>query len=43
MNTALLAAGARDVVLTPEGSPLARALEPVDAEIGKIIRRRGTR
>jgi DNA-binding transcriptional LysR family regulator len=39
MNTELLAAGARGVVLTPAGSRLARALEPVDAEIGKIMRR----
>jgi DNA-binding transcriptional LysR family regulator len=40
LNTPLLAgAGARGVVLTPAGSRLARALEPVDAEIGKIMRR----
>jgi DNA-binding transcriptional LysR family regulator len=39
MNTELLAAGARGVVLTAAGSRLARALEPVDAEIAKIIRR----
>jgi DNA-binding transcriptional LysR family regulator len=39
MNTKLLAAGARGVVLTPAGLRLARALEPVDAEIEKITRR----
>jgi DNA-binding transcriptional LysR family regulator len=39
MNTELLAAGARGVVLTAAGSRLARALEPVDAEIEKIMRR----
>jgi DNA-binding transcriptional LysR family regulator len=39
MNTKLLAAGARGVVLTAAGSRLARALEPVDAEIEKIMRR----
>jgi DNA-binding transcriptional LysR family regulator len=35
----LAAAGARGVVLTPAGSRLARALEPLDAEIGKMMRR----
>jgi DNA-binding transcriptional LysR family regulator len=35
----LLAAGARGVVLTPAGSRLARALEPIDGEIEKIMRR----
>jgi DNA-binding transcriptional LysR family regulator len=40
MNTELLlAAGAPGVVLTPAGSRLARALESVDAEIEKIMRR----
>jgi DNA-binding transcriptional LysR family regulator len=39
LNTSLLAAGARGVVLTPAGSRLARALEPVDAEIENIMRR----
>jgi DNA-binding MarR family transcriptional regulator len=39
INTELLAAGARGVVLTPAGSRLARALEPVDAEIAKMMRR----
>jgi hypothetical protein len=40
MNTELLlAAGVRGVVLTPAGSRLARTLEPIDAEIKKIIRR----
>jgi DNA-binding transcriptional LysR family regulator len=39
LNAELLAAGARGVVLTPAGSRLARALEPIDAEIEKIMRR----
>jgi DNA-binding transcriptional LysR family regulator len=39
MNTKLLAAGARGVVLRPAGLRLARALEPVDAEIAKVMRR----
>jgi hypothetical protein len=43
MNTELLAAGARGVALTSAGSRLARALDPVDAEIEKIIRRRFSR
>jgi DNA-binding transcriptional LysR family regulator len=38
-GTALLAAGARGVVLTPAGSRLARALEPVDAHIAKAMLR----
>jgi molybdate transport repressor ModE-like protein len=38
LNTPLLAAaGGRGVVLTPAGSRLARALEPVDAALDKII------
>jgi hypothetical protein len=43
MNTQLLAAGARGAALTAAGSRLARALEPVDAEIERIIRRRFVR
>jgi DNA-binding transcriptional LysR family regulator len=39
MNTELLAAGARGVALTPAGSRLSRALEPIDGEIAKIMRR----
>jgi DNA-binding transcriptional LysR family regulator len=39
LNIKLLGAGARGVVLTPAGSRLARALESVDTEIEKIIRR----
>jgi len=35
----VVAAGARGVVVTPAGSGLARALEAIDAEIGKIMRR----
>jgi DNA-binding transcriptional LysR family regulator len=43
MDTELLTAGARGVALTPAGSRLARALDPVDAEIEEIIRRRFVR
>jgi DNA-binding transcriptional LysR family regulator len=39
LNTPLLAAGARGVALRPAGSRLARALEPIDGEIEKIMRR----
>jgi DNA-binding transcriptional LysR family regulator len=39
LNTPLLAAGARGVILTPAGSRLARALEPVEAEMDRIMRR----
>jgi DNA-binding transcriptional LysR family regulator len=39
LNLPLLAAGARGVKLTPAGSRLARALEPVNAEIEKVMRR----
>lgn len=35
----LAAARARGVILTAAGARLARALEPVDAEIEKIVRR----
>jgi DNA-binding transcriptional LysR family regulator len=39
LNAELVTADARGVILTQTGSRLARALEPIDAEIEKIIRR----